>query len=168
VARVANSVEIRAGRTDDIEGTWSCIGVVARERAYIGFLDAPPLEASREFWSNLLDKGFPFEVAVDSGKVVGWCDIGPVPRPIFAHVGVLGMGLLPDFRGRGIGHRLITAALQHARKRCLERVELGVFAHNERARRLYESVGFVVEGKRCKRAKIDGQYWDEFMMALVF
>jgi RimJ/RimL family protein N-acetyltransferase len=160
-----DSVEIRRGALDDIESTWRCLDVVARERAYIGFLEAPSLDESRSFWSSMIEKDHPFVLAVDSGAVVGWCDVVPVPRPIFSHVGTLGMGLLPAYRGQGIGARLMTAALDASRICGLERVELGVFADNERARRLYAKMGFVVEGVRSKRAKIDGRYRDEILMA---
>lgn len=45
-------------------------------------------------------------------------------------------------------------------------VELGVFANNVRACRLYEKMGFIVEGVRSKRVKVDGRYRDEVLMAL--
>ena len=83
-------VNIRAGRLADLHDAWRCLGHVARQRAYIGHLEAPPLTESRSFWASLIQKGHPFLVAVDA-KVVGWCDVVPVPRPIFAHVGTLGM-----------------------------------------------------------------------------
>jgi RimJ/RimL family protein N-acetyltransferase len=57
--------------------------------------------------------------------------------------------------------------LELARERGMERVELHVFAENVRARRLYESLGFVVEGTCPRRDKVDGQYRDDIMMALV-
>jgi RimJ/RimL family protein N-acetyltransferase len=158
-------VEVRRGTPADIEGAWRCLDVVARERAYIDFLEGPPLEQSRSFWTALIDKGHPFLVAVDGRTVVGWCDVVPLARPIFAHVGTLGMGLLPAWRGKGVGGRLMTAALAASRACGLERVELAVFAGNERARRLYERMGFVVEGVQPRRAKIDGRYRDEILMA---
>ena len=151
-----------------MDGVWHCVDVVARERAYLGFLEGPPPEESRKFWGDLIEKRFPFEIAVDQGGVVGWCDIAPVPRPIFSHIGSLGMGLLPAYRNAGIGRRLLEAALAQARERGIERVELHVFADNVRARHLYESLGFVVEGIHPRRAKIDGQYRDDVAMALVF
>jgi RimJ/RimL family protein N-acetyltransferase len=156
---------VRAGDLADIEGAWHCLGVVARERAYIGFLEPPPLEQSRSFWTSLIEKGHPFLVAVDGATVVGWCDVVPVARPIFAHVGTLGMGLLPAHRGRGLGGQLMAAALQASRACGLERVELAVFAGNERAERLYARMGFVVEGVQKRRAKIDSDYRDEILMA---
>jgi RimJ/RimL family protein N-acetyltransferase len=39
----------------------------------------------------------------------------------------------------------------------LERIELEVFASNTGANRLYEKAGFVVEGVKKKRRKLDGE-----------
>ena len=50
----------------------------------------------------------------------------PEAKAIYAHNGVLGMGLLPPFRGRGIGKRLIAQALGAAKAFGLQRVELTV------------------------------------------
>lgn len=148
----------------DIEGARHCVDVVARERAYLSFLEAPPLQDSVGFWSALIEKGYPFILAVDGETVVGWCDVRPEPRPVFSHIGTLGMGLLPAYRGASIGSRLMEAALTASRARGLERVELAVFADNLRARRLYERMGFIAEGRRPKRAKFDGLYRDEILM----
>ena len=62
-------VEVRAGTLADIEGASHCVGVVASERAYIGFLEGPSLEQSRVFWTGLIDAGHPFVVAVDGPTV---------------------------------------------------------------------------------------------------
>ena len=45
-------------------------------------------------------------------------------RPIYAHSGVLGMGLLPAFRGQGIEQFLLQRTLEAARANGLTRVEL--------------------------------------------
>ena len=160
-------VEVRRAVPADIEGASRCVDVVARERAYIGFLEGPALEQSRSFWTPLIEQNLPFIVAVDGVTVVGWCDVVPVPRQIFAHVGTLGMGLLPDYRGQGVGTRLMALAVEASRASGLERVELAVFADNHRARRLYEKMGFTIDGTRTRRAKIDGRYRDEVLMARV-
>ena len=66
------------------------------------------------------------------------------------------MGVHPDFRRRGIGARLLRAALTHAHQIGLERVELEVFASNRVARQLYERQGFTVEGTLRRARKLDG------------
>jgi RimJ/RimL family protein N-acetyltransferase len=159
------AIEIRPGRIEDIPEVHACLDVVARERHFLAFLEAPPLEASRAWWRGIIEKGSPFVLAVDDARAVGWCDIAPEPRPVHSHAGILGIGLLPDYRGRGIGRRLLAAAIEDARRSGLERIELNVYERNLRARRLYESMGFVVEGARRRHHKLEGAYQDSILMA---
>ena len=165
------TIEIMRARLADIPGTHACFDVVARERRYLARLEAPPLESSQEFWGRLIEQGWPFEIAMETvgegTRVVGWCDIVPEPHPPHRHAGVLGMGLLPAVRGRGIGQQLLEATLDDARRIGLERIELSVYHSNERARRLYQSVGFVIEGVRRRHRKLDGAYEDNILMALL-
>jgi ribosomal protein S18 acetylase RimI-like enzyme len=77
------------------------------------------------------------------------------------------MGLLPDYRERGLGRRLVAEALRAARQAGIERVELEVFASNERAIAFYRALGFVTEGVKRRARKLDGQYDDNVFMALV-
>ena len=75
-----------------IEGFHQCLDSVARERRYLGFLEAPPLESTRQFVQSNIASGVPQFVALDGERVVGWCDISPSRRQGFAHCGELGMG----------------------------------------------------------------------------
>jgi ribosomal protein S18 acetylase RimI-like enzyme len=52
----------------------------------------------------------------------------------------------PDLQGRGLGRRLLQAALYHPRLANASRVFLTVWAENERAVSLYESYGFRTNG----------------------
>jgi GNAT superfamily N-acetyltransferase len=99
-------LEIRPITGDDIEGFHRAVDAVARERKYLAFLEAPPLASAREFVLDNIAKGNPRFVAIADGGVVGWCDVVRQSRPIHAHAGVLGMGLLPPFRGQGHGRSL--------------------------------------------------------------
>jgi RimJ/RimL family protein N-acetyltransferase len=160
-------IEIRPARIDDIPSTRACFDVVARERRYLARVEAPPLESSQAFWGDLIARGCPFELALDGAHVVGWCDVIPEQHPGHRHAGALGMGLLPEFRGQGLGRRLLAATIEDARRFGLERVELSVYQSNARAQRLYASMGFVVEGVRRRHRKLDGAYDDNILMALL-
>jgi RimJ/RimL family protein N-acetyltransferase len=151
-----------------ITGFRKCLDAVARERRYLVWLEARPLPAIRKFVLEGLRKDNPQLVALQDDRVVGWCDIWRPELPVYNHVGVLGMGVLKEFRGRGLGWRLIEATLKCARDVGIERVELTVYASNKRAIRLYESVGFVHEGVKRKGRKLDGKYEDVLMMAKLF
>ena len=70
------------------------------------------------------------------------------------------MGLLPEYRGKGLGRKLAERAISDARARGIERIELEVFASNTRAIQLYEKLGFAHEGVKRKGRKLDGAYED--------
>jgi RimJ/RimL family protein N-acetyltransferase len=162
--------EIRILETTDahVEGFHRCVGIVARERRYIGLVEAPPLEASRSFFHSVVAGGGAHFVAIDDvDDVVGWCDIVRFGLEGFRHTGRLGMGLLPHVRGHGVGRRLAQMTIDDARRRGVERIELEVFASNVRAIRLYEHLGFAHEGVRLRARKLDGEYDDNVLMALV-
>ena len=82
--------------------------------------------------------------------------------------GTLGMGLLPAYRGRGIGGRLMGEAIAASRAFGFHRVQLVVFEHNARAQAFYAKFGFVSEGRRRHAVRIDGVYLDDIAMALIF
>ena len=151
-----------------IEGFHRTLDFVARERRYLAFLEAPPLESVRTFVLDIIKRGRPQFVVVSAGEVVGWCDVLPKDRPIYARTGVLGTGLLPPFRGRGIGADLIQRTLAAAKAFRLHRVELTVRENNTSAVQLYKKVGFEVEGLQRDAVQVDGVYENVILMAVLF
>jgi ribosomal protein S18 acetylase RimI-like enzyme len=151
-----------------IESFHRTLDVVARERRYLAFLEAPPLEATRAFILDIIGQGYPQWVALSRGEVIGWCDVTPKPRPVYAHSGVLGMGLLPQFRRQGIGKRLIAHALAAAQALGLQRVELTVRENNKGAIALYRQFGFEIEGVQRNAIFVDGIYENLILMAVLF
>src|SRR6266478_314634 len=131
------------------------LDIVARERRYLSFLEAPPIESTRAFILDNIERRYPQLVAISADEVVGWCDVTPKPRPIYAHVGVLGMGLLPQFRRQGVGTRLIRPTLVMARDFGFSRIELTVRENNTGAIELYKKVGFEMEGRRRNAIRVD-------------
>ena len=63
-----------------------------------------------------------------------------------AHIGTF--AVLPEYRQKGIGRRLLTHVLIDAAEAGTRRVFLEVRRGNQAARNLYERFGFVVEGVR--------------------
>jgi ribosomal protein S18 acetylase RimI-like enzyme len=82
------------------------------------------------------------------------------------HKGLLvGMYVRPDSRNAGVGRQLVEAVIDRARDQ-VEVIQLSVVSGNERARRLYASLGFVEYGVEKNSLKQDGRYYDEILMAL--
>lgn len=153
----------------DAEGYRDCLDRVAAEKRYLAFTAAPPVSEVKFYIKAMLQRGLPFIVAMDEGRVVGWCNIHVLPpsphRVGFSHVGTIGMGLDAAYRGKGLGREMLQSVFDTAGRVGIERVELQVYASNESAVKLYRKFGFVTEGIKSRARKIDGQYDDIIMMA---
>jgi RimJ/RimL family protein N-acetyltransferase len=145
----------------------AALGSVVRERRYLSFLQPPPLEGCAEFVRANIRAGVPQFVALVAGRVVGWCDVMPVAREACAHCGVLGIGIVEGFRGRGIGAALMRAAIDGAKKAGLTRVELTVRESNTSAIALYRKLGFEHEGVKRNAVRVDGDYENYIAMGLL-
>src|SRR5260370_16705058 len=64
-----NTVEIGPITEAHIESFHKTLDVVARERRYLAFLEAPPLESTRAFILNNIAHGYPQFVATVPGGV---------------------------------------------------------------------------------------------------
>jgi ribosomal protein S18 acetylase RimI-like enzyme len=107
-------------------------------------------------------------VAEVGARVVGYGKIEhPTPLPASAHVWhVTGLAVDPAYEGRGAGRALMERLIELARDRGGTRMTLRVFAPNERARHLYEGLGFEVEGVLRGEFMVgDHEYVDDLLMA---
>lgn len=146
----------------------AAVDAVARERCFLAMLEAPPLKAVTQFVRENIRTKNPQFVAVVNGKVVGWCDVQRKPFAAVHHSGVLGIGVISDYRNRGIGLALIRATLNAARERGFTRIELTVRADNPTAKALYEKSCFAIEGLCRNHMHVDGVYCDSYLMAVVY
>lgn len=150
---------------EHIEDFNKVLGVIAREKKYITIEQRPPLKKTREFLMEVIKKKHPQIVAMDGEKLVGWCDIIPGSKPTTKHVGEMGVIILPEYRGQGLGEKLIKATLKKAKTKGVKRVELGVVSDNRNAVSLYLKLGFEIEGLKKKDLLLDGKYKDCIIMA---
>lgn len=157
---------IQPSRLEDYASIADCVDAVAKERRYLAALVGFPPESTRGFLEFLQQAGGIHLSVVDAGQVVGWCDVTPGAFEGLRHCGRLGMGLLPAYRGQGLGQALLAAAITAAGAKGFEKIELEVFASNASAIRLYESSGFVREGCKAKARKLDDAYDDVLVYGL--
>jgi RimJ/RimL family protein N-acetyltransferase len=109
-----------------------------------------------------------FFVAEAGGKIVGVLNCKGSNRKAIRHAVTLGMSVDQDWRGKGIGSRLMACAIEWAKNtRTIKRIELAAFERNKIAIHLYQKFGFEIEGRRRKAGFRDGQYLDGVIMALL-
>jgi ribosomal-protein-alanine N-acetyltransferase len=115
-------------------------GVMGLERSC--FPDNPwSLGAYLSELGNPLSHGF---VAEDEGGVAGYV----VANHVLGEGHILKLGVHTARRRGGLARLLSAAALQWLRDNACTRVQLEVRASNEKARELYESMGFRAAGRR--------------------
>ena len=162
-----SEILIRPIALADIEQFHQVTDAVMRERKFLAFVEGFPIDEAALFVARNMRLRNPQIVADHDGRIVGWCDIRRESIPVYSHTGHLGMGVLAEYRGQGLGERLIRAAIEAARETDFERIELSVYGRNAPAMALYRKVGFVHEGTRVRGKKLDGDYDDVHMMGLL-
>ena len=140
------TVEFRQIEIADTDAFRAAVDSVARERRYIALTEAPPVEQVRAFVTRNVERGCPQIVAVVDGAVIGWCNVPPASRAVSAHVGDLFMGLLPDFRGKGYGERLLRQAVQAADVFGFRRIDGGSRAGGEKQSPGHDRTGHAYAG----------------------
>lgn len=74
---------------------------------------------------------------------------------------IVGMYVVPEYRGTGLARRLVAACVERARTLAgVEEVCLSVTLGNEAARRCYLACGFVADYVEPRYFKLDGRYYD--------
>jgi ribosomal protein S18 acetylase RimI-like enzyme len=142
----------------------TALDTVARERKYLAKVEGHPLEQSQGFINYLIENNFAQFFAVKDDRVIGWCDATPVNYDGMQHVAVVGMGVLAEYRGRGIGGELLERCIQHAQDHNgVQRIELEVFRSNTGAIEFYKKHGFTIEGEKIKARYLDG-VWDNLVV----
>jgi len=105
---------------------------------------------------------------VVNGKAIGYLRIFPGNYgERNRHVASIGLGLLPEYRGKGIGSSLMSQALQWAPSAGFEKLEAQIIATNWPSRRLFAKFNFVVEGVRRCQLRIRDELVDELVVSLL-
>lgn len=91
-------------------------------------------------------------IRISTPKVlrIAFLGIPLMKRPLDKEILIDVIAVAKMFRGRGIGTRILYYVIDLARKIKIEKIKLYVVEHNERAKKLYERIGFVV----TRRVKI--------------
>ena len=162
------TITVRKATTQDAAAFARIMGDPA---VYPGLMQLPYTD--EETWRVRLGENFApgktdLPLAAElNGAVVGTAGLHPVgPAVRRRHVLMLGISVLPEAQGKGVGTALMAALCNYAdRWAGALRLELTVYCDNAAAIHLYRKFGFEVEGTLRGYALRDGQYADVYAMA---
>jgi RimJ/RimL family protein N-acetyltransferase len=165
------TVVIRPARLADAQGMVDYMAALIGERLdTISVKTCPSLEDEREWILGAeITERMLILLALHGDAVIGMLDLSAGERADNRHAGRFGMSIARRWRGRGIGRKLLAAAIEAAREWpgfC--RMELECVAWNTAGVRLYESLGFVLEGRKTKAINLRGRPEDMLLMALTW
>lgn len=113
-------------------------------------------------------KGTTYFLAVndEDTEILGILD-SHVRHGVIAGAHVITFGLMTDelARHQGVAHELLAHFLDYAKSEDFRKVSIEVLGDNPVAQHLYESFGFVLEGREKEEFYLDGHYVDNLHYA---
>jgi RimJ/RimL family protein N-acetyltransferase len=158
-------VVIREALLEDVDGIVDALEPVAADGRLIA--TEVPLDRERmraAFAGTIAAPDGTIFVAVCDERIVGSLGL----RRAFGGPAEIGMSLIAEHRGRGIGGRMMERAIAWARAHGYHKLELSVYPWNAAALALYEKFGFEREGYLKKHLRRrNGELWDVVAMGLL-
>lgn len=99
----------------------------------------------------------PLWVVEYNGKICGWVSLQSFyGRPAYHATAEISIYLHGDFRGKGLGQKILTKIIEECPKLEIDTLLGFIFGHNEPSMRLFSSLGFEKWGHLPEVAKLDG------------
>jgi ribosomal protein S18 acetylase RimI-like enzyme len=146
---------------------YQVVSQVVEELQYFSSTAPPPFDEVERSVLRNIEQGYAHYIATANGHIVGWVDISAKKKLTEQHCAILGIGVLKEFRGKGIGKALLQTAHEHAWNSDISRIELDVLNDNKAAIALYKSHGYGLEGIKKRAVKLNDQYLDVVIMASI-
>lgn len=103
--------------------------------------------------------------AFAENKIVGNCQLAFQKRIKTKHRASVSIGILKEYQGLGLGKAMIEELISIAREHQILQLELEYIEGNDRARNLYEKMGFFYTGERPDAIRLkDGTMLKEISM----
>ena len=169
VTKSNKQVEIRLAKIDDAQAILNLKRGYIENTTTLPFaLEEYPNDISKE--TNLIkeyneSENSLFLVAEFNGQLIGNIDLTGSKRIKMYHTGMIGMGIMEDWRNQGLGKILIENALSWAKNNSkIEIIWLDVYSSNSLGVNLYKNMGFIVSGIIKDFFKDGNDYIDKVQM----
>ena len=128
-------------------------------------LEPTTVEARLPWFREHSPEQYPFWVAESDGRVIGWLDFKRfLPRCAYRGTAEISVYVDENFRGRGVGQRLLQHAIARAPSLGIRALVGLIFGHNERSLKLFERLGFERWAFLPGVAQLDGVHRDLVML----
>lgn len=162
---------IRQAEPNDARALIGLIKHVGKETNYLTFgpegIDltvAQEMDLIQTF--AVSEKNLMLVVEVDD-QIIGMGNLATFGSQKQAHVAEIGLSLIQEYWGYGIGRLLMEDLLDFAREVDLKVITLEVVKDNQRAVKLYERFDFEIVGTLKQRLKHNCTYYDSYIMELI-
>jgi ribosomal protein S18 acetylase RimI-like enzyme len=139
-----SDLEIRAAHDGDVEELFALYALVVEEGG--AFPTAPPATRADFERAWMREKSAVF-VARSGGCLAGSYHLLPNYPGRASHIANAGYMVHPDFRGKGIGRKLVEHSIAEAPRHGFDALMFNLVFESNPARRLYERLGFVAVGR---------------------
>lgn len=162
---------IRQAEPNDARAILGLTRQVGKESNYLTF-GPEGIDISVEQEMDIIDrfmkarKSLMLVVEVDD-QIIGLANLAAFSIEKQSHVAELGVSLIQEYWGYGIGGLLVEALIDFSREVSLKVITLEVVVDNVRAVKLYEKYGFKICGTLHKRLKYQHLYYDSYVMELI-
>ncbi|MCT4584454.1 MAG: GNAT family N-acetyltransferase [Peptostreptococcaceae bacterium] len=167
------TIVIREATKKDAKELIKYIHTVSKETEFLLFSDGefnPTIEEEQNFLESIIQRENQiFLIATIDNKVIAAFDYQGGTRKKIEHTGALGISILKEYWGIGLGTKLFEVFFDWAKSNNITtKVDLSVMTHNKRAIQLYKKMGFEIEGTIKNAVFMNDQYYDYYAMGICF
>ena len=104
-------------------------------------------------------------IAIENNEVLGWAALTAVSgRCVYAGVGEVSVYVSANARGKGVGKLLLQALIDESEKNNFWTLQAGIFPENIASKKIHETCGFRIIGKREKIGKMNHVWRDTLLL----
>jgi L-amino acid N-acyltransferase YncA len=151
------SLKYRDATFDDLPAIVAIYNSTVLSRLVTADLEPVSVESRHAWFHAHGAQARPLWVVEEGGRVIAWLSFSDFyGRPAYARTAEVSIYLDEAARGKGLGKKLLAAALEAAPALKIDTVLGFVFGHNEPSMRLFHSFGFADWGTLPRVAVLDG------------
>jgi phosphinothricin acetyltransferase len=144
----AASLTVQRATRGDVPGILEIYNDAVLNTAATADYEPQALQTRLEWYDYRTRLGFPIYVAEDSeNRIVGWASLSPYHNRFgYRFSAEISIYVAADWRGKGVGKRLLPALIEGGREKGLHTLIASIDGENEASIRLHERYGFVRSG----------------------